>query len=42
LEQIDAALRDSAARHKFGVAHVHDLRQTMQNKGVDFGPACMV
>lgn len=42
LEQIDAALRDSAARHKFGVVHVHDLRQTMRNKGVEFGPACIV
>jgi uncharacterized protein (DUF302 family) len=41
-EQIDAALRDSAARHSFGVVAVHDLRQTMRNKGVDFGPACMV
>lgn len=41
-EQIDAALRESAARHKFGVVAVHDLRQTMRNKGVDFGPAVMV
>lgn len=41
-EQIDAALRESAARHKFGVVAVHDLRQTMRNKGVDFGPAVVV
>ncbi len=42
LEQIDAALRDSAARHKFGVITVHDLRETMKNKGVEFSKACMV
>lgn len=42
LEQIDAALRESAARHQFGVVAVHDLRQTMRNKGVDFKPAVMV
>ena len=35
-EQIDLALRESAARHKFGVLAVHDLQQTMRNKGVDF------
>ncbi|MCC6393459.1 MAG: DUF302 domain-containing protein [Bryobacterales bacterium] len=42
LEQIDAALRDSAARHKFGVITVHDLRETMKNKGVEFSKACIV
>lgn len=36
LEQVDQALRDAAARHKFGVLAVHDLKQTMKNKGVDF------
>ncbi|MCC6362331.1 MAG: DUF302 domain-containing protein [Bryobacterales bacterium] len=42
LEQIDAALRDSAARHKFGIITVHDLQATMKNKGVEFSKACMV
>lgn len=41
-EQIDTALRESAARHQFGVVAVHDLRQTMRNKGVEFGPAVVV
>jgi uncharacterized protein (DUF302 family) len=36
LDEIDLALRDAAARHKFGVLAVHDLRQTMKNKGVEF------
>jgi uncharacterized protein (DUF302 family) len=34
--EIDQALRESAARHKFGVLAVHDLKQTMKDKGVDF------
>lgn len=34
--EIDAALRAAAANHKFGVLTVHDLQQTMKNKGVDF------
>ncbi|MBV6434221.1 MAG: hypothetical protein IANPNBLG_04466 [Bryobacteraceae bacterium] len=42
LEQIDAALRDSAARNKFGVITVHDLQATMKNKGVEFSKACMI
>jgi uncharacterized protein (DUF302 family) len=35
-EEIDQALHESAARHKFGVITVHDLQKTMQNKGVEF------
>lgn len=42
LAEIDQALRDAAARHKFGVIAVHDLRQTMKNKGVDLDRACLV
>ncbi|MFN7925959.1 MAG: DUF302 domain-containing protein [Bryobacteraceae bacterium] len=42
LEQIDRDLREAAARQKFGVVAVHDLQQTMRNKGVEFGQACMI
>lgn len=42
LDQIDHDLRDAAARHKFGVLAMHDLKQTMKNKGVDFGPEVRV
>jgi uncharacterized protein (DUF302 family) len=33
---IDADLRAAVARHQFGVLGVHDLKQAMNNKGVDF------
>lgn len=36
LQELDAALRDAAARHRFGVLGMHDLKQAMANKGVDF------
>ncbi len=36
LEDLDLALREAAARHKFGVLGVHDLKQAMMNKGVEF------
>jgi hypothetical protein len=39
LDQLDARLREAAARHKFGVLHVHDLEQTLKSKGIDLGPA---
>lgn len=42
LEQIDRDLRDAAARQKFGVITVHDLRETMRNKGVDFDRTCLI
>ena len=42
LSEIDQALRESAARHQFGVIAVHDLQQTMRNKGVEMSTACLV
>lgn len=42
LDQLDVRLREAAARHKFGVLHVHDLQQTLQSKGIELGSACRV
>ncbi len=42
IEQIDRDLREAAARHKFGVLTVHDLKQTMANKGVAYASDCMI
>ena len=36
LDELDQSLREAAARHKFGVLGVLDLKQTMKNKGVEF------
>ncbi len=41
-QEIDARLREAAQRHKFGVLHVHDLKATLQSKGIEFGPECRV
>lgn len=41
-EDIDSAIRESAARHKFGVLSVIDLKEKMQEKGVDFTGECKV
>ena len=37
LAEIEQALQESAARHKFGILTIHDLRETMAKKGVEFG-----
>lgn len=42
MDAIDAALRASAARHAFGVIAVHDLQQTLGNKGVSLAMECRV
>lgn len=42
LDEIDHGLRESAARHKFGVIAVHDLKEAMEKKGVSFASTCMV
>jgi uncharacterized protein (DUF302 family) len=39
---VEARLRNAAARHKFGVLHVLDLEQTLKLKGFDLGRACRV
>ncbi len=40
--EVEARLREAAARHKFGVLHVHDLRQTLQSKGIELGAECKI
>lgn len=42
LEEIERALRESAARHRFGVIAVHDLRDTMKKKGVELNMECRI
>ena len=42
ISEIDAGLRESAVRHKFGIIAVHDLQQTLKNKGVDLAHPCFV
>jgi uncharacterized protein (DUF302 family) len=41
-EEVDSRLRESAAKHKFGILHVHDLKQTLQSKGIELGSECRV
>lgn len=35
---VEAAAKD----HQFGVLHIHNLQQTMKNKGVDFPNECQI
>jgi uncharacterized protein (DUF302 family) len=42
LDEIERGLRESAARHQFGVIAVHDLKETLKNKGVDLAMECRV
>jgi uncharacterized protein (DUF302 family) len=41
-EEVGKRLGEAAARHKFGVLHVHDLRQTLDSKGIQLGSECRV
>jgi len=42
MEEIGKRLEESAARHKFGIIAVHNLKETMARKGVDFAGECMI
>jgi uncharacterized protein (DUF302 family) len=42
IEQAEADLLAAVKRHHFGVLYVHNLRETMKQKGVDFGEECRI
>ncbi len=41
-QQAGQALEAAAQKHKFGVLAIHDLKQTMAKKGVDFQKECLI
>lgn len=42
LEQVCQALEKATADHKFGVMTVHNLKETMKKKGVEFDRECRI
>jgi uncharacterized protein (DUF302 family) len=42
IDEICAAMEPVVQKHKFGVMTVHNLRETMANKGVTFGRDCYI
>ncbi len=42
VDQAAASLKEAVVRHQFGVLHTHDLKETMQKKGVDFDAECLI
>lgn len=42
LAEIEQGIQAAAARHSFGVIAVHDLKETMKKKGVDFAGECLI
>ena len=40
IEQVCTDLQEAVTRRHFGVLHVHNLKETMAKKGVDFAPEC--
>ncbi|HEY3321439.1 MAG TPA: DUF302 domain-containing protein [Planctomycetota bacterium] len=42
IQAIEKSLPEAAARHKFGVLGVHNLKQKMNDKGVPFERECLV
>jgi uncharacterized protein (DUF302 family) len=41
-EEVGKRLEESAARHKFGILHIHDLKATLESKGIQLGSECRV
>lgn len=42
LDAIDRGLQEAAARYKFGILTIHNLKETMAKKGVEFAGECLV
>jgi uncharacterized protein (DUF302 family) len=41
-EDVGKRLEDAAAKHRFGILHVHDLQKTLESKGIQLGSECRV
>ncbi|MBW4026010.1 MAG: DUF302 domain-containing protein [Acidobacteria bacterium] len=41
-EEVETRLTAAVAAHKFGILHIHDLRQTLDSKGIQLGSECKV
>lgn len=42
IDQAAEALEEAVAKHGFGVLHIHDLGNTLRNKGVEFTEECRI
>ena len=42
IDEVVARVEEAVVANQFGVLHVHDLKQKMNAKGLDFGPECRV
>ena len=42
LDEIERDLKDSAARHQFGIIATHDLKETLNKKGVALSMECRI
>lgn len=41
-EEVEQRLAEAAARHRFGILHIHDLKQTLESKEIHLGAECRV
>ncbi len=42
INEVVAKIEAAAAANQFGVLGIHDLKQKMNSKGLDFGPECRI
>ncbi|MEM4658713.1 MAG: DUF302 domain-containing protein [Candidatus Methanosuratincola sp.] len=42
LGELSRALEESVVRNKFGILGVHNLKEAMEKKGVEFGKECII
>ncbi len=42
VSEVAEALQASVTANKFGVMHIHNLKETMEKKGVDFKHECLI
>jgi len=42
IEQVSEDLIAAVSEHKFGVLHIHNLKETLNNKGLEYDKECRV
>ena len=42
VDEVTARVQQAAVANKFGVLGIHNLKEKMKDKGIDFGPECRI
>lgn len=42
VQEVVDSIKETATKYKFGVMHIHNIKETLKSKGIDFKNECQV